>query len=146
MQVINPTFNHGTHSYCLATFLAAQKFHELTQAYELLLDPMRRTALDATIRIKEARKTRFASYDSKRKALQEELEESERAFKKSKAEKDVKEAHRFTEEERIKEEGRKMRREKEEEIEKKAKEREQTLKSNGGNNIPEGPPTGKHLT
>lgn len=89
---------------------------------------MRRTALDAIIRIKEARKTRFASYDNKRKVLQEELEESERAFKKSKAEKDTRERDRQREEETIKEENRRLRKEKEEEAAKKAAERDADAK------------------
>ena len=52
----------------------------------MLLDPLRRLALDAQIRLTAAKKARFASYDSKRKALVTELEERERAFKKSRLE------------------------------------------------------------
>jgi DnaJ homolog subfamily C member 17 len=63
----------------------ARKFHELNQAYELLVDPLRRLALDAKIRLKEAQRARFGKYDAKRKILVEELEERERAFKKAKA-------------------------------------------------------------
>ncbi|KAI5118488.1 hypothetical protein M0805_003520 [Coniferiporia weirii] len=60
------------------------KFHELNQVYELLLDPLRRLALISSVRAKEARKDRFSNYDRKRKNLQKELEQRERAFKKQK--------------------------------------------------------------
>ena len=43
-------------------------------------------ALDAKVRLKEAKAQRFKQYDSKRKAMVEELEERERAFKKAKME------------------------------------------------------------
>ncbi|KAJ8514599.1 hypothetical protein ONZ45_g7883 [Pleurotus djamor] len=55
--------------------------------YELLLDPLRRLALDAKLRVKLARKERFKAYDSKRKNLVEDLEERERAFQKARVEK-----------------------------------------------------------
>ncbi|KAJ7180498.1 DnaJ-domain-containing protein [Mycena filopes] len=58
---------------------AARKFHVLTQSYELLLDPLRRLALDAKLRVKAARNERFKSYDNKRKNMVTELEERERA-------------------------------------------------------------------
>lgn len=95
---------------------AAKKFHELNQAYELLLDPLRRLALDAKIRIKNARKERFKSYDAKRKNLVDDLEERERAFKKAKVERDKDEVRRWTDTERIKEEGKRMMEEREAEI------------------------------
>ena len=88
---------------------SARKFHELNQAYELLLDPLRRLALDAKVRLKEARKARFASYDTKRKGLVEELEARERAFKKARVEKQAEERARWMENERIMEEGRRLR-------------------------------------
>ncbi|ESK93453.1 dnaj domain protein cwf23 [Moniliophthora roreri MCA 2997] len=88
---------------------AAKKFHELNQAYELLLDPLRRLALDAKLRVKQARAERFKSYDNKRKNLVQELEERERAFKKQKLEKQKEAQARFQEEEKIKDEGRRLR-------------------------------------
>ncbi|KZT19941.1 DnaJ-domain-containing protein [Neolentinus lepideus HHB14362 ss-1] len=90
---------------------AAKKFHELTQAYELLLDPLRRMAIDAKLRLKAARKERYAAYDSKRKAMVEDLEERERAFKKARVEKEQEEIQRWRENERIMDEGRRMREE-----------------------------------
>ncbi len=93
--------------------ISARKFHELNQAYELLLDPLRRLALDAKLRIKEARKTRFKSFDNKRKVLVEELEEREKAFKKARVEKQEEEVKRWHDTEQIKDEGRRLREEKE---------------------------------
>ncbi|KAF9485068.1 DnaJ-domain-containing protein [Pholiota conissans] len=95
---------------------AARKFHELNQAYELLLDPLRRLALDAKLRIKQARAERFKSYDNKRKNLVEELEERERAFKKARMEKQKEEVETWRETERIKEEGKRLREQKEKEM------------------------------
>lgn len=94
----------------------ARKFHELNQAYELLLDPLRRMALDAKLRIKEARKARFSQYDNKRKNLVEELEERERAFKKAKTDKEEKQKQVWRDNERIMEEGRLMRETREKEL------------------------------
>jgi len=51
----------------------------------LLQDSVKRQALDVSLRISKSRKARSATYDSKRKGLQEELEASERAAKKHKA-------------------------------------------------------------
>ncbi|CAE6419864.1 unnamed protein product [Rhizoctonia solani] len=93
---------------------AAAKFHELNQAYELLLDPTKRSALDASRKIKLARAERFAAYDSKRKGLQDELEERERAFKKARVVKAQAEQALQEELQRLGEEGRRRRKEKEE--------------------------------
>jgi len=94
----------------------ARKFHELNQAYELLLDPLRRLALDAKLRVKQARAERFKSYDNKRKNLVEELEERERAFKKARTDKQKEEVETWRETERIKEQGKIMREQKEKEL------------------------------
>ncbi|KAH8823510.1 DnaJ-domain-containing protein [Flagelloscypha sp. PMI_526] len=88
---------------------APAKFHALNQAYELLLDPLRRMALDAKQRMVQAKKERYATYDKKRKEMVEELEERERAFKKMRMEKGQEERKRKNDEERIKEEGKRMR-------------------------------------
>ncbi|KAF5391676.1 hypothetical protein D9757_002351 [Collybiopsis confluens] len=98
---------------------AARKFHELNQAYELLLDPLRRLALDAKLRLKQARVERYKSYDLKRKNMVDELEERERAFKKAKADKQKEEAARMQETEKIKDEGRRLREERIKDQEKK---------------------------
>ncbi|KAF5350869.1 hypothetical protein D9758_010501 [Tetrapyrgos nigripes] len=96
---------------------AARLFHELTQAYELLLDPLRRLALDTKLRAKQARAERFKGYDNKRKHMLEELEEREREFKKSKLEKQKQEAAQYQEAEKIKDEGRRMREERQKQME-----------------------------
>ncbi|KAG5638361.1 hypothetical protein H0H81_000495 [Sphagnurus paluster] len=103
---------------------AARKFHELNQAYELLLDPLRRLALDAKLRLKQARAERFKSYDNKRKNLVEELEAREREFKKARVAKQQEEVQRWQETEQIKDQGRKLREEKEREL--RAREEEKT--------------------
>ncbi|KAI0735371.1 DnaJ domain-containing protein [Earliella scabrosa] len=107
---------------------AARKFHELHQAQELLLDPLRRMALDAKLRLKEARKARFATYDAKRKGLVEELEERERTLKKARVEKEAEKKERWRENERIMEEGRRLREERERELQRKEREREELEK------------------
>ncbi|KAJ3988945.1 DnaJ-domain-containing protein [Lentinula detonsa] len=101
---------------------AARKFHELNQAYELLLDPLRRLALDAKLRLKQAQKERYKNYDLKRKTMVDELEERERALKKTKSDKQKEEAARSQETERIKDQGRRLREEKLKEFEKKEQE------------------------
>ncbi|KAG6821449.1 hypothetical protein H0H93_010173 [Arthromyces matolae] len=100
---------------------AARKFHELTQASELLLDPLRRLALDAKLRLKQARDERHKKFDHKRKNMVEELEARERDFKKRKQEQEKEEIKRWHETEEIKDQGRKLREEKEREL----REREQ---------------------
>ncbi|CAK5261956.1 unnamed protein product [Mycena citricolor] len=92
---------------------AAQKFHALTQASELLLDPLRRLALDAKLRLKAARDARYKNFDAKRKTMVSDLEERERAFKKAKMDQETDEAGRRAETEKIQEAGRKMREERE---------------------------------
>ena len=104
--------------------LPARKFHQLNQAYELLLDPLRRLALDAKLRIKRAKKERFKTYDNKRKVLVEELEERERAFKKARVEKQQEDRKRWHDTEQIKDEGRRLREEKEKELRQRETERQ----------------------
>jgi DnaJ homolog subfamily C member 17 len=70
-------------------------------------------ALDAKLRVQKAKAERFKGYDEKRKRLAEELEERERAFKKSRVDKQNEERARWQETEKIKDEGRKLREEKE---------------------------------
>lgn len=78
---------------------------------------MRRLALDAQLRLAAAKKARFSAYDSKRKVLVTELEERERAFKKSRLEQEKQKAAREGENDRIKEAGRRMREERERQLE-----------------------------
>lgn len=95
----------------------AQKFHALTAASTLLLDPLRRLALDAQHRLAAAKKARFSAYDNKRKVLVTELEERERAFKKSRLEQEKQKAAKEGENDRIKEAGKRMREERERRLE-----------------------------
>lgn len=73
-------------------------------------------ALDAKLRLKEARKTRFAAFDSKRKAMVDELEERERQVKKAKLEKDQKQKEVWRENERVMDEGRRLREQREKDL------------------------------
>ncbi|KAI0777661.1 DnaJ domain-containing protein [Trametes elegans] len=120
---------------------AARKFHELHQAQELLLDPLRRMALDAKLRLKEARKVRYAQYDAKRKNMVEELEERERAFKKARTETEAQKKERFRENERIMEEGRRLREEREKELQRREREREELERKSQGGDTGLEPPT-----
>jgi len=79
--------------------------------------------LDAQLRLAAAKKARFASYDNKRKVLVTELEERERAFKKSRLEREKQKVAREGENDRIKEEGRRMREERERRLEELARAR-----------------------
>lgn len=112
-------------------YSSARKFHELNQAYELLLDPLRRLALDAKLRLQQAKKERFKNYDAKRKNMVNELEEREQAFKKARMEKQKEEVATWQETEKIKDEGRKMREERERLIHQRQKEREVAESSPG---------------
>ncbi|KAI0646286.1 DnaJ-domain-containing protein [Trametes meyenii] len=107
---------------------AARKFHELHQAQELLMDPLRRLALDAKLRLKEAKKARFAQFDAKRKVMVEDLEERERALKKARTETEAQKKERWRENERIMDEGRRLREEREKELLRKEREREEVEK------------------
>ena len=89
-----------------------------------MLDPLRRMALDAKVRLKEAKAQRFKQYDSKRKAMVEELEERERAFKKAKMEQQKEEVARWHETEKIKEEGKRLREERQRAMQEREREQE----------------------
>lgn len=80
-----------------------------------MLDPLRRLALDAQLRLAAAKKARFSSYDAKRKTMVSELEERERELKKTRLDKEKERATRENENERVKEAGRRLKEEKERE-------------------------------
>ncbi|KAF5383514.1 hypothetical protein D9615_003613 [Tricholomella constricta] len=96
-------------------------------AYELLLDPLRRLALDAKLRLKQARAERFKSYDNKRKNMVEELEAREREFKKARVAKQQEEVQRWQETEQIKDQGRRLREEKERELRQREEEKRRAV-------------------
>jgi DnaJ family protein C protein 17 len=125
----------------LSFFILARKFHELNQAYELLLDPLRRLALDAKMRVKQARAERFKSYDNKRKNLVNELEEREQAFKKARMEKQKEEVETWQQTEKIKDEGRRLREEKEKELRNRMKQEEESMKGLDAEEDSEAPPS-----
>ena len=68
----------------LTRFLIAQKFHELKQAQELLLDPQRRAELDASLKRQRDHAERYANANAKRKQMMDALDERERETKKAK--------------------------------------------------------------
>ncbi|XP_022114631.1 dnaJ homolog subfamily C member 17 [Pieris rapae] len=57
---------------------AAETFHELSRALEILIDKSARDAYDKVLRAKEAAKLRHQELDSKRQKLKEDLERRER--------------------------------------------------------------------
>lgn len=73
-------------------------------------------ALDAKIRLKEARTQRYAASDKKRKVMIDELEAREREFKKSKLEKDQHQTKVWRENERVMDEGRRLREQREKDL------------------------------
>ncbi|KAI5476680.1 DnaJ family protein [Pseudohyphozyma bogoriensis] len=92
---------------------AAQLFHELRVAFDLLADPTQRASFDALLAARNARKLRFQGLDNKRKAMAEDLDRREREYKKAKGEQDKQARDEKNELERLKEAGRKMREERE---------------------------------
>ncbi|KAJ8582230.1 DnaJ-domain-containing protein [Rhizopogon salebrosus TDB-379] len=121
---------------------AAQKFHALTTASTLLLDPLRRLALDAQFRLQAAKKQRFAAYDNKRKTMVTELEEREQEFKRARMAKQQDKAAREGENDRIREEGRRLREQREKELELRALERESEPEETNGEDTLTPPPLG----
>jgi DnaJ family protein C protein 17 len=109
-----------------------------------LLDPLRRLALDAQLRLSAAKKARFAAYDDKRKVLVTELDARERAFKKSRSEQVTQRAAREGEDDRIKEAGRRMREERERRLEALARTKVEDVRTEAGEDAP--PPLGPYDT
>jgi DnaJ family protein C protein 17 len=73
-------------------------------------------ALDAKVRLKEARNLRYSAFDAKRKAMLDDLEERERQVKKARVEKQHREKEMWHENEKIMDEGRRLREQKEREL------------------------------
>ncbi|CAH7677020.1 hypothetical protein BY996DRAFT_8386446 [Phakopsora pachyrhizi] len=93
---------------------AAEKFHALNTAFEILLDPIKRSEFDSKRAAKIARAARFEGLDNKRKALARDLEAREEAYRKTQQEQDKKSAKARKLDE-IKAAGARMRKAKEEE-------------------------------
>ncbi|GAA5943129.1 J domain-containing protein [Sporobolomyces koalae] len=88
---------------------AARLFHELRVAADLLSDPTQRASFDALLNARNARKQRFSALDNKRKAMAEDLEQREQAYKRQAGDQDMAARQKQSELERLKEEGRKLR-------------------------------------
>jgi len=86
-------------------------------------------ALDAKLRIQEARKQRYANFDKKRKAMLEELEEAERADKEAKSAEATKKQKYAQEAEQIRDAGRRMVEERQAELRRQQEEAERAEKS-----------------
>ena len=100
-------------------------------------------ALDAKLRIQEARKHRYANFDKKRKAMLEELEEAERADREAKSV-DAAKKQRFAQEaEQIRDAGRRMVEERQAELQRQHEEAERAEKS--AQDELEPPPLGAYL-
>lgn len=66
--------------------LAAEKFHKLKIALEILLDPIKRSELDLKLSIQSSKAKRDEKLNSKRKTMLKDLEERERSFHKEESE------------------------------------------------------------
>lgn len=86
-------------------------------------------ALDAKLRIQEARKQRYANFDKKRKTMLEELEEAEKADKKTKSAEVAKKQRYAQESEQIRDAGRRMVEERQAALRRQQEEAEQAEKS-----------------
>ncbi|KAF9935322.1 DnaJ (Hsp40), sub C, member 17 [Mortierella alpina] len=95
---------------------AAKVFHELSQAYDLLLDPAARAAFDNLLNVKVQAKERTDKYDSVRRKMKEDLENRENAFKKQQEDEKAASLRMHYEMERLKQENIKKRAEREAEL------------------------------
>jgi DnaJ homolog subfamily C member 17 len=95
-------------------------------------------ALDAKLRIQEARKQRYANFDKKRKAMLEELEEAEQADKKAKSAEVAKKQRYAHEAEQIRDAGRRMVEERQAELRHQQEEAEKSAQDD----LEEPPPLG----
>ncbi|KAF9926267.1 DnaJ (Hsp40), sub C, member 17 [Linnemannia zychae] len=95
---------------------AAKIFHQLSQAYDLLLDPAARAAFDNLLNVKVQAKERTEKYDSARRKMKEDLENRENAFKKQQEEEKAAALRMHYEMERLKKENIRKREEREAEL------------------------------
>ncbi|KAF9542060.1 DnaJ (Hsp40), sub C, member 17 [Mortierella hygrophila] len=95
---------------------AAKIFHELSQAYDLLLDPAARAAFDNLLNVKVQARERSDKYDSVRRKMKEDLENRENAFKKQQQDEKAAALRMHYEMERLKKENIKKREEREAEL------------------------------
>ncbi|KAH0608892.1 uncharacterized protein H6S33_001120 [Morchella sextelata] len=104
---------------------AAETFHLLTIAYDVLSDPGTRAAYDAARTARQARKRRTAAFDVDRRRMKEDLESRERGAKRARTE--VEEAEEAFEQMlgKLQKEGAELRRRREEALRAAAKEEEE---------------------
>ena len=101
-------------------------------------------ALDAKLRIQDARKQRYANYDKKRKVMVEELEKGERAARETKSAEAKKKQRYAQEAEQIRDAGRRMVEERQAELRRQQEEAERAEKS--AQEELEPPPLGAYLS
>ena len=99
-------------------------------------------ALDAKLRIQEARKQRYANFDKKRKAMLEELEEAEQADKKAKSADAAKKQKYAQESEQIRDAGRRMVEERQAEL--RRQHQKETELAESAQEEPDPPPLGAY--
>jgi DnaJ homolog subfamily C member 17 len=109
--------------------LTAAKFHELKQAQELLLDPQRRSEVDASLKKQRARAEQLAKAGVNRKRMMDALAEAERTHKKARTETAADVRKREEKATQLKDAGRRMREEKEKELAQAEEERLNSLKA-----------------
>jgi DnaJ homolog subfamily C member 17 len=79
----------------------------------LLLDPLRRAEIDASVKKRQQHAEQYAKADAKRKHFMDELDASERSFKKAKSMSAVEKRKKEEKDEALREQGRRMREERE---------------------------------
>jgi len=92
--------------------VAANKFHELKLAYEVLMDPSARLAAQEKLKTEMARRERRGAYEGKRKEMAEDLERRENQDRDKRRKVRDHELELKKTLEKLKEEGRKLREEK----------------------------------
>ncbi|KAG0336452.1 DnaJ (Hsp40), sub C, member 17 [Podila humilis] len=106
---------------------AAKIFHELSQAYDILLDPAARAAFDNLQNVKIQAKARTDKYDATRRKAMDDLKSREEASKKEQQDEKAAALRMKYEMDRIKQEGMKKREAREAELRKQAEDAEEAV-------------------